>query len=169
MAVPKRPDKDARYRDRCFPNAVKEIFDPRKPKGGFVPLPIVVRLLVRFLHDSELRVWMYLQTRASRYCICYPTYGEMLHELGIGSKGTISKAIHGLERKGFIRSYNDRGVRRYLIRDPRLAAETLCTRGDLTPDDLDVVNDLLEQLRQPLVPLPKKKAKVVAMPSRKRA
>ena len=165
MGQTKRLPKDERYRERCFPGGEDEVF--QTSKAGFVPLPIVMRLLVKHLHNSELRVWMYLQSRTSKFFICYPTYGEIEHELVVG-KGTISKAIRGLEKKGFIRSHNDRGVRRYLLRDPRLAAQSLCDQGTITEDELDEVNDLLAVLKQPLLQQPNKQ-KLVTMARQKRA
>ncbi len=50
---------------------------------GFVPVPIILRKLIRHLSAPELRVLVYLQLRASRYGICYPTYDEIVHELGL--------------------------------------------------------------------------------------
>ncbi len=165
MKAPKpkapRQQRDERYRERCFPGAEQEVFDTSK--GGFVPLPIITRKLSRYLSDAELRVWLYLQTRASRWFVCYPTYEEIMRETGIRSRGTISKAIRSLEKNGFIKSHNDDGVRRYLVRDPRLAAKQLAELGEITPEKLEDINDLLEQLKQPLVEQSRRQPVVVPL------
>lgn len=160
MAAKRRLEKDQRYRERCFPGVDQEVF---KTERGFVPLPIVSRKLLKHLENSELRVWLYLQTRASRWFICYPTYEEILQDTGLRSRGTISKAIRGLERKGFTRSHNDAGTRRYLLRDPRLAAQRLCELGEISEDELDDINDLLDALKLPVVEQPKRRAPVVPL------
>lgn len=98
----KRLHRDLRYRDKCFPGAAAEVFNPKN--AGFAPLPYLSRELLRHLKDSELRVWVYMLTRAGEYSICYPTYEDLLAGTGVSSKGTISKAMHGLEKIGLILS-----------------------------------------------------------------
>jgi GNAT superfamily N-acetyltransferase len=58
---------------------------------GFVPVPIILRKLIRHLTAPELRVLIYLQLRASRYGICYPTYDEIVHELGLMERHALKK------------------------------------------------------------------------------
>ena len=156
-----RQHRDERYRQHCFPGAEQEVFETGK--GGFVPLPIITRKLFRWLPGAELSVWLYLVTRASQWSICYPTFDEIMRDTGIRSKGTISKAIRSLEKKGFIQSHNDDGVRRYLVRDPRLAAKQLAELGEISPGQLEDINDLLEQLKQPTIEQPKKRPQVVPL------
>jgi DNA-binding MarR family transcriptional regulator len=116
MTTTKRPHPDHRYRARCFPGAEKEIFTPKG--GGYAPLPLISRELLRHLKGAELRVWIYLLTRGGPQSICYPTYENIVREAGVKTKGTVTKAIHRLEKIGLIRSHNDGGTRRYLLRDP---------------------------------------------------
>jgi len=66
----KRPPRDQRYRDKCFPGAAKEVFSP--DQGGFAPLPYVSRELLRHLKGAELKVWVYMLTRGGPQSICYP-------------------------------------------------------------------------------------------------
>jgi DNA-binding transcriptional regulator GbsR (MarR family) len=87
--------------------------------------------------------------------VTYPTYEEIQQETNL-SKGTVSKAIKGLLLKEFIRTHNDDGIRRYLIRDPRLAMAKLRALGQMTAEDFENANYLLEQLKQPRVQEPKK-------------
>jgi DNA-binding transcriptional ArsR family regulator len=162
----KRPHRDLRYRDKCFPGAAAEVFNPKS--AGFAPLPYLARELLRHLKDSEMRVWVYMLTRAGEYQICYPTYEDLMAGTGVSSKGTISKAIHALEKIGLIRVYNDRGTRRYLLRDPRLAVEKLFELGRISEDELEDANDLQEKIGHPLIE-PKKKLRVVPMPGTKTA
>jgi hypothetical protein len=140
--------KDERYRAKCFPGSELEVMTPKK--GGYFPVATVSRKLLKYMKDSELRVWMYLQARAGKWFITYPTYEEIQLETGL-SKGAVSKAVKGLELKGFIRSCNDVGTRRYLIRDPRLAMLRLRELDVMSPADFDDANYLLEVLKQPTV------------------
>ena len=48
----KRPHKDQRYRDRCFPGAEHEVFSPKG--GGYAPLPYISRELLRHLTVSSI-------------------------------------------------------------------------------------------------------------------
>jgi helix-turn-helix protein len=145
----KRPHRDQRYRDRCFPGAEKEVFSPKD--GGFAPLPYISRELLRHLKGAELKVWIYMLTRGGPQCICYPTYEDIMHGAGVDTKGTVSKAINRLEKIGLIHVHNDAGTRRYLLRDPRLAVERLFELKEITRDELEEANDLLEKLDFPLI------------------
>jgi hypothetical protein len=160
----KRPPRDQRYRDRCFPKAEKEVFSTED--GGFAPLPYLARELLRHLTGAELKVWIYLLTRGGPQSICYPTYEEIMTGTGIETKGTVSKSINRLAKIGVIRSHNDRGTRRYLLRDPRLAVARLFELKEITRDELEEANDLLERIGRPLI---EPKAIVVAMPTHKSA
>jgi DNA-binding MarR family transcriptional regulator len=145
----KRKQKDERYRDTCFPDAAKEVFAPRT--GGYAPLPYIAREILRYLEGAEIKVWIYLLTRGGPQSICYPTYEDIMRGTGIKAKGTVSKAIHRLEKIGLIRSHNDRGTRRYLLRDPRLAVAKLYELNEMTKGELEEANDLLEIMKLPLI------------------
>jgi DNA-binding MarR family transcriptional regulator len=152
MVEPKQ-HKDERYRTKCFPGAELEVMTPKT--GGYFPIATVSRKLLKHLKDSELRVWFYLQARAGKWFITYPTYEEIQVETAL-SKGAVSKAIKGLESKGFIKSYNDLGTRRYLIRDPRLAMQRLRELNVMSRDDFEDANELLDALKQTKVEDPSK-------------
>lgn len=110
-------------------------------------------------------------TREGPYHICYPTYEDIMRGAGIDTKGTVSKAIHRLEKIGLIKVHNDHGTRRYLLRDPRLAVERLFELNEISHDELEDANDLLERMELPLIePKPStKKPVVVPMPAKKAA
>lgn len=72
----KRPHRDQRYRDRCFPGAANEVFSPEK--GGYAPLPYISRELLRHLKGAELKVWVYMLTRGGPQSICYPSYEDIM-------------------------------------------------------------------------------------------
>jgi DNA-binding MarR family transcriptional regulator len=157
-----RPHRDQRYRDKCFPGAEKEVFSPKG--GGYAPLPYVSRELLRHLKGAELRVWIYLLTRGGPHSICYPTYEEIMRGAGVETKGTVSKAVNRLVKIGLIRVFNDRGTRRYLLRDPRLAVERLFELNEISRDELEDANDLLERVGHPLI---EPKPTVVTLPVKK--
>ncbi len=145
----KRPHRDQRYCDKCFPGAEKEVFSPKD--AGYAPLPYIARELLRHLKGAELKVWVYRLTRGGPQSICYPTYEEIMRGAGVETKGTVSKAINRLEKIGLLRVHNDGGMRRYLLRDPRLALERLFELNEISRDDLEEANDLLERLELPLI------------------
>jgi hypothetical protein len=72
--------KDLRYRRLYFPHAEGLVFETSRK--GFVPLPIIMRKLMRHLSTPEFRVLVYLHLRVSKYGICYPTAEEFtsLHQ-----------------------------------------------------------------------------------------
>ncbi len=160
----KRPHRDQRYRQKCFPGAEKEVFSPKA--GGYAPLPYISREILRHLKGAELKVWVYLLTRGGPQSICYPTYEDIMRGAGVETKGTVSKAINRLEKIGLIRVFNDSGTRRYLLRDPRLAVERLFELKEITGDELEDANDLLERMGLPLIEL---KPVVVPIPMKKAA
>lgn len=114
---PKEP-RDLRLRNQYFPNAATQVF---KTKGGFVPLPIIMRKLMRHLSPPELRVLIYLQTRCSQFFICYPTLEEMAHDLRLKGRRNLTPHIKSLEKKKFIATANGGGKKFFLVYDPCVA------------------------------------------------
>jgi hypothetical protein len=144
--VTKEP-KDLRYRKQFFPEAEKLVFDTRGK--GFVPLPIVLRKLLRHLSAPELRVLIYLQLRASKYGICYPTVDEMVHEIGLASKKNLLPHLDSLAEKKFISTANSGTKRLFLVHDPRVPIKHLVESNKLDERELFEINDLLRDLGQP--------------------
>src|SRR5215813_6801621 len=97
---PARQPKDLRYRRQFFPDADDMIF--RTSQKGFIPVPIILRKVLRHLSPPELRVLIYLSLRASKHGICYPTFEEIVHELGLTGKKNLLPHIRSLEEKHFI-------------------------------------------------------------------
>ena len=141
-----REPRDLRLRKQCFPNADELVF--HTSGKGFVPLPIVLRKLMRNVSPAELRVLIYLQTRCSRYFICFPSLEEIVHDLGLGSRRNLTPHIRSLEEKRFISTATDAGKKVFLIHDPRIAIEYLVGSGKMSTEILSEVNDLLEDLHQ---------------------
>ena len=139
--TPREP-KDVRYIRKLFAGAEGRTFQTED--AGFVPLPIVLRKLFRRLSTPEVRVLVYLMTRASKYGLCYPTFEEIAHDLGLGGRKNLTPHIKSLEAKRFLSTRNAEGKRFYLIHDPIVAIEQLAKSGDLTPDELDEMNDVWE-------------------------
>jgi hypothetical protein len=141
--------KDLRYRRMFFPEAEKLVFTTAG--AGFVPLPILLRKLMRHLTAPELRLYVYLYLRASRYGICYPAQDEMLHELGLASNKHLRPHIESLVDKHLISTHSapETGKRFYLVHDPRVAIEHLARSGKLRKEEIFAINDLCEDLNQP--------------------
>src|ERR1017187_865748 len=162
----KRPHRDQRYRDKCFPGAAKEVFSPGD--GGYAPLPYISRELLRHLKGAELKVWIYMLTRGGPQSICYPTYEDIMQGTGVETKGTVSKAVNRLEKIGLIRVFNDKGTRRYLLRDPRLAISRLFELNEITEDEVEDANDVLERTGLDLIAITPK-GNVIKMTPKKAA
>ena len=145
-ASSRRPPRDLRYRERLFPDADRLVFSTSS--RGFVPVPIILRKLLRFLTSPEVRVLLYLYLRSSRYSICYPPTEEIIIDLGLTSKKNLLPHITSLAEKHFI-SVSTSGSRTfYLVHDPRVAAQAMLNAGNLSEDDIAEINDLLMDLGQ---------------------
>jgi hypothetical protein len=146
--LPREP-KDLRYRKLYFPHADAVAFDTARK--GFVPLPILLRKLMRHLSAPELRVLVYLHLRASKYGICYPTQQEIAFELGLEGTKNLSPYLKKLEAKKLISIKTAMGKHFYLIHDPRVGLQHLVNVGEIGPEELEEINQLCLDLGQELV------------------
>lgn len=149
-----REPKDLRYRRQFFPNAEELVFDTAQK--GFVPLSILLRKLLRHLTPPELRVFVYLCLRASRYGICYPTLEEMAYELGLSGRKNVSPHLKSLEEKHLISTRTAGGKKYFLVHHPRVATEHLAGQGKLREGELYEINELCDDLHQPPISTPKR-------------
>ncbi|HEX3683560.1 MAG TPA: helix-turn-helix domain-containing protein [Bryobacteraceae bacterium] len=138
--------RDLRLRNQYFPDAAGLVFETSKK--GFVPLPIIMRKLMRKLTPPELRVLIYLQTRCSKYFICYPTLEEMAHDLGLGGRRNLTPHIKALEKKKFITTASGGGKTFFLVHDPRVAIVHMVETEKMNENDLYELNELLRDLKQ---------------------
>jgi hypothetical protein len=146
MSSPTKDPKDLRLRKQHFPTADKLTFD--KQKKGFIPLPISLRKLMRYITPPQLKAYVYLCLRASQYQICYPTLDEMAHDLGFSSRKKLTPHLKTLEEKQFISTANNAGKKFFLIHDPMIAAKHLVDTGEMLEADLFDLNELLLALRR---------------------
>jgi hypothetical protein len=138
--------RDLRYRRLYFPNADEVAFDTARK--GFVPLPILLRKLMRHLSAPELRVLVYLHLRSSKYGICYPTQEEIAFELGLQGTKNLGPYIKSLEAKHLISTKTSMGRKFYLVHDPRVGLQHLANEGKLTSEELEEINQLCTDLGQ---------------------
>jgi DNA-binding MarR family transcriptional regulator len=118
-----------------------------------VPLPILLRKLIRHLSAPELRVLVYLHLRSSKYGICYPTQEEIAFELGLQGTKNLGPYIKSLEARHLISTKTSMGRKFYLIHDPRIGLQHLAKTGKLTAEELEEVNNLCADLgQQPIEP-----------------
>jgi DNA-binding MarR family transcriptional regulator len=54
---------------------------------------------MKYLSPVELRVLVYLQTRCSRFMICYPTLEEIAHDLDLAGRRNLTPHLKSLEKK----------------------------------------------------------------------
>ncbi len=145
LADPKEP-KDLRYRKQHFPNAAQIIFDTSKK--GFVPLPIIMRKLMRHLSTPEFRVLAYLHLRISKHGICYPTQEEIAYELGLQGNKNLTPYLRKLEAKNLISTKTAMGKKFFLVHDPRHGIQYLVDNGRISDEELVEINQLLLDLSQ---------------------
>jgi hypothetical protein len=141
--------KELRYRKLYFPDADKLAFNTSRK--GFVPLPILLRKLMRHMSTPEFRILVYLHLRAGRYGVCYPSTQEMVFELGLGSTKNLTPYLRSLEQKKLISSKDVLGKMYYLVHDPRVALEHFAHDGTISGQELDSVNELCADLGQPTI------------------
>jgi DNA-binding MarR family transcriptional regulator len=145
---PKEP-KDLRYRRLHFPNAEQLVFDTSQK--GFVPLPIIMRKLMRHLATPEFRVLAYLHLRVSKYGICYPTQEEIAYELGLQGNKNLTPHIRKLEAKKLISTKTSMGKKFYLVHDPRHGIQHLVDTNKIGADELEEINHLLIDLGRDII------------------
>jgi hypothetical protein len=145
-AISEKQPKDLRYRRQFFPEADSLVFNTGEK--GFVPVPIILRKLLKHLTPPELRVLIYLHLRASRHSICYPTFDEIVHELGLTGKKNLLPHLRSLEDKKFIATHSSGGKTFFLIHDPRVAVRHLMAEGALGEQELFEINELYTDLNQ---------------------
>ena len=139
--------KDLRYRNLHFPDAETLVFNTARK--GFVPVPILLRKLMRHLSAPELRVLLYLHLRCSKYGICYPTQEEMAFELGLTSTKNLGPYLRSLEAKHLISTKLAMGKKFYLVHDPRVGIEYLIRQNKLSAEEIEEINQLCIDLGQP--------------------
>jgi hypothetical protein len=145
----RRVPRDLRYRSQLFPGSDRLVFDTSEK--GFVPVPIVLRKMLRFLSSPEVRLLLYLYLRCSRYGICYPSTDEIVHELGLTSKKNLVPHLASLEQKQFISIRTSGNKTFYLVHDPRVAIKHMLKSRLLQDEDLFEINDLYADLNQALI------------------
>jgi hypothetical protein len=138
--------KDLRYRRLYFPHAEGLVFETSRK--GFVPLPIIMRKLMRHLSTPEFRVLVYLHLRVSKYGICYPTAEEIAYELGLQGNKNLLPYIRKLEAKKLISTAMAMGKKFYLVHDPRHGLQHLVDIGQIAPAELEEINQLCIDLSQ---------------------
>jgi hypothetical protein len=141
-----RIPRDLRYRAQFFPGADKLVF--KISEKGFVPVPIILRKMLRYLTSPEVRVLLYLYLRSSRYGICYPSTEEMIHELGLTSKKNLLPHLSSLAEKRFISVCTSASRTFYLVHDPRVAIKHMLALGSLREEEIFEINDLYADLNQ---------------------
>jgi len=146
VTTPEKEPKDLRYRRIHFPDADKLVFSTAR--RGFVPLPILLRKLMRHLSTPEFRVLTYLYLRASKYGICYPTQLEIAYELGLEGIKNLAPYIRKLEAKNLISTKTAMGKKFFLVHDPRHGIQQLVETGEIGAEELEEINQLCIDLGQ---------------------
>lgn len=119
--TPEKEPKDVRYIRKLFGPETRTFNTSSK---GFVPFPIIYRKLFRKMSTPQLRVLVYLCTRASKYGLCYPTYEEIAYDLGLDGRKNLTPHIKALEENKFISTRTSEGKKFYLVHDPTCPSST---------------------------------------------
>jgi hypothetical protein len=146
IATAPKEERDLTLRNRHFPEAEKVIFD--KTKKGFVPMPILMRKAMKYLSAPELRVLVYLQSRCSRFMICFPTLEEIAHDLDLAGRRNLTPHLKSLEKKKFISTATAEGKKFFLVHDPAIAITHMVEDGTISQDNLYEINVLLGDLNR---------------------
>jgi DNA-binding transcriptional regulator YhcF (GntR family) len=148
-----RGTRKEKLRDEVFPDAAKDVFEAKK--GGFVPIPIEYRLLLRHLSAAQIRLLLYLHLRTGKEGVCFPTIDEIAHDLGVNTPRHIRPLVNELERKGFIRTAHKRGRPYYLMLEPTLTILKLRELKVMSDEQLREINDVRESIKRDPVELDK--------------
>jgi hypothetical protein len=144
-------DRNRRIVKRLFPNAESFVF--ANDKGGFVSFPILMRKLLKHLKPTQLELLVYLWLRSDKYGLCYPTLEAIAHELGQQNTTRLKKIVRELEQDlRLIKTHTHEGRIYFLVGDPRHAVVNLRKRGIIDDAGIDDANELLGQLKLPLIP-----------------
>jgi hypothetical protein len=147
--------RELRYRGQFFPDADDRVF--KTAGGGFVPLPILLRKMFRYLSAADIRVLVYLYLRSGQYGLSYPPLDEMAHEIGISRKNLIPR-LKRLEEEQLIAIRRSGGRNYYLVHDPRIALKRMIDDSRVNDEDFLRINELCEDLGLDQFEAPKKKA-----------
>ncbi len=113
-----------------------------------MPLPIIMRKLMRHLSTPEFRVLAYLHLRISKHGICYPTQEEIAYELGLQGNKNLTPYLRKLEAKNLISTKTAMGKKFFLVHDPRHGIQYLVDNGRISDEELVEINQLLLDLSQ---------------------
>lgn len=152
---PNRQPRELRYRSQFFPRAEERVF--KTAGGGFVPLPILLRKMFRYLTAADIRILIYIYLRSGQYGLCYPPLDEMAHEIGISRKNLIPR-LRQLEEAELIAIRKSGGRNYYLIYDPRIALGKKISEGGVAEEDFLRINELCEDLGLDQFEAPRKKS-----------
>ena len=134
-----------RAQERHF--AEVKTFDTEQ--GGYVPLPIVFRVL---LGRFEPRKWMVLTAvmmRCSKEQVAWFSLDELCHDLEYRNKGKLRTHLKGLEDDGFLAHAVEGGTEYWCAVDPVVAVEGLLAKSAFPKERIPAINDLLEMVGRP--------------------
>lgn len=137
--------RDERIRRRLFPGAVP--YDTRK--GGFVPLPIVLRrAMFLFTSPRSFQIYAYVAMRAGPAGLAWFSMSELAFDLDFRAVAKLKPYIDELVEKGWLLRESSRGLDYFLVQDPMAVLERLRDAGRLPEDRLEAIDELLELLNQ---------------------
>ena len=110
----KRPPRDQRYRDKLREQR-KKCFLPSK--AGMRPLPYVSRELLKHLKGAELKVWILHCSRGVVPIDLLPHLRRHSPWNRPGDQGNDKQGGQSSRKNPTGACFNDRGTRRYLLRD----------------------------------------------------
>jgi hypothetical protein len=140
--------KAGRVRDRLF--AGRKAFDSNE--GRYSSLPWVFRRVLGMFPPRTWQVYSYLVLRSGREALTWQTDRQIAVDIEVTHR-KIAPHLKDLQKMGFIDVKEYDGERYVFLLDPMLALDAMATDGRLCGDRLERLNEDLETIGLPTVPI----------------
>lgn len=138
-----------RIKDEVFPDV--QVLDT--DLGGFVPLPMVLRLAIPLMTPREWTVLTSVMMRLPQAHVTSFQLDELCYDLNYNHKGKLRGVLNRLGDLGFIVARKHRGREYFCVPDPVTVLTKIAAKspGPIDGERLAAINDLLVTMgREPI-------------------
>lgn len=132
--------RETEIRSRLFESALP--YDTRR--AGFVPLPIILRRCQFLFGPREWQIYSYVLMRAGPAGVAWFTLDELSYDLNFRSIPKLKPYVTALVDAGWLLHETSRGRDFYLAVDPLGVIEQMRAAGQIDPERLEGIDELLE-------------------------